>query len=274
MGFFFSMFNKVNFEVILPSGQYFLWQEDESYYYLVSGSSLFVMKKDKSDYKIIQGTEPSWLSFFDFKRDYDKVYQFLSKDPILDRSIKENPGLKILNQDPYEALLEFIISSNNNMKRIKGCLERLARHFGRKITSINQKDFYALPRPKEILLFSEAKLRERAGLGYRAKYVYSLAKDIEEGKFSIKRAQSLNTNELYEYLQTLMGVGPKVASCVMLFAFSRWDAFPVDVWMERMMKKHYAMEDLSRKEIEEEALKLFYPYAGFAQQLLFVSRNL
>lgn len=260
--------SELNAQVIAYSGQIFLWDQLNARSYRIKSGEKSVLLTDLGDTTRVsfkEEEEAFWHRFFDGDRDYATMRKSLEKDPALKCAMEQFPGLRILRQDPYEVMLQFIVSANNNMKRIKGCVRALAECFGDR----NAEGLYSLPKAERLVHCSQDELRSKAGVGYRAKAILFLARAIMEGDFIIKGAKELSDADLYQKLLSLYGVGPKVANCILLFGFHRMRAFPVDVWMERIMREKYDLT-CNRKEIAEFGYERFYPYGGFAQQLLFM----
>ena len=205
-----------------------------------------------------------WHDFFGFDRDYGEIMQSFKnfgKDGALKKAMDFCPGIRIIRQDTFECLISFIISQNNNIPRIKKIVERLCFNFGDEFTA-NGKKFYAFPTPEQIVRNGD-KL-DIIKSGFRAKYIYDAAKKILDGKIRLDTVHDMTTPKGVEYLMNIKGVGPKVASCAMLFGYNRLDAFPIDVWVKRILEKYYS-PSLSPDEITN----IFGIYAGAAQQYLF-----
>ena len=213
-------------------------------------------------------------SYFDLDRDYRKIQENLSKiDEPLKTSIQYGKGIRLLNQDLWETIISFIISANNNIPRIKGIIERLAKNYGNKI-EWKDKIYYAFPTPQQLAKADIADLRA-LGLGFRDQRVYEttqmiLNKDVDLQKLS----KETDSRKIREILLILPGVGPKVADCIMLFSTLKClDVFPVDVWVRRVMNELYFQlpeeKNLKREQIEKLAYEKYGNLAGIAQQYLF-----
>ena len=197
--------------------------------------------------------ESIWRKYFDLDRDYRAVNKNLSKNEILKSAAEYSFGIRILNQEPWETLCSFIISQNNNIKRIKGIISRLCDNFGE-----DKGGYHAFPTAERI---AECTLEDLAVLrsGFRAKYILDAAQKISSGEIDLERLKTVPTDEARDELIKIKGVGPKVADCALLFSLCHIDAFPKDVWIKR------AMQALFGGELPEEAK----PYAGIAQQYIF-----
>ncbi|MHC1695792.1 MAG: DNA-3-methyladenine glycosylase [Eubacteriales bacterium] len=197
-----------------------------------------------------------WQRYFDLSRDYDGIADILSSDRILSEAIALHPGIRILRQDPWETLVSFIISACNNIPRIKKIIASLCELCA--LPAIGGG--FAFPSPEHIVHLGEDGLAPiRAG--FRAKYILSAAKRIANGEVSLAEIGEMDTPDALTALCSFDGVGVKVASCVLLFGYGRAEVFPVDVWIKRVMEKHYPERDWR---------ELFGEYAGIAQQYLYV----
>lgn len=249
---------------IAESGQCFRWNKigEMEYRGIFNGNVCDV--KQVGDKVFVSGvSEEDFLNYFDLKRDYSKIKKFYSDDFVLKDAIKYGSGIRILNQDKFEILISFIISANNNIPRIKKSVEMISQRYGKKIYD----NFYAFPTPLELSVATEDELKE-CGVGFRARYIYKTCRDILNG-FDLERVADFSTAECKKELMKLTGVGSKVAECVMLFSMGKSDAFPVDVWIKRIMEELYIKHEVSLKEVENFSKDKFKEYAGIAQQYLF-----
>jgi N-glycosylase/DNA lyase len=209
-----------------------------------------------------------WEHYFDLKRDYGEINRILSEnDETMARAIDCGAGIRILKQDAWEALISFIISQNNHIPRIKGCVESLCEHFGERIGHANGRDFFDFPSIDALASLSEADLAP-CRLGYRARYLCETSRRVAEsgGEAWLNALRTATPAEATAALTKLCGVGEKVASCVLLFGLDISEGFPMDVWMKRAMRKFYNVDE---KEAAACAAERFGPYAGIAQQYLF-----
>ncbi len=264
---------------IFECGQCFRWNQetDGSYTGVLENNVLNVTLENGQI--IFQGIcdgniQEIVTSYFDLDRDYRKIQENLSKiDEPLKTSIQYGKGIRLLNQNLWETIISFIISANNNIPRIKGIIERLAKNYGNKI-EWKDKIYYAFPTPQQLAKADIADLRA-LGLGFRDQRVYEttqmiLNKDVDLQKLS----KETDSRKIREILLILPGVGPKVADCIMLFSTLKClDVFPVDVWVRRVMNELYFQlpeeKNLKREQIEKLAYEKYGNLAGIAQQYLF-----
>lgn len=273
--------NEKTFELkhIFDCGQCFRWKENiDGSYTGIFGENVINVKKE-NDKITFQGIcqddiDKVCIEYFDLYRDYEKIKNKLSKiDDYMKESIKFGYGIRILNQDLWETIISFIISANNNIPRIKGIIERLSYKYGKKIT-YNNEDYYTFPTPQELSKASIEDLR-KLGLGFRDKRVYETTHIILDNKVNLEELEKEEDfQKVRDTLLTLPGVGPKVADCILLFStLKRWEAFPIDVWVRRVMNELYIKnqdeEKVNKKLIEDIAHEKFGPLAGLAQQYLF-----
>ena len=193
-------------------------------------------------------------------------------------AIKFGKGIRILNQDPFEMLISYIISAANNIPRISKTIENISRECGKKISlSIDEnkkltgnneaKVYYLFPSPKELSKCTMEKLRE-CNLGFRDKYVYGAAKQVADKKIELNIIMLKEYKEAKKELMLIDGVGSKVADCILLFSMKKTEAFPVDTWIIKIMNEVY-VETKNLKKINEYAFNKWKEYAGIAQQYLF-----
>ncbi len=270
-------------EHIFDCGQCFRWnKEPDGSYTGVFNHNVINVKKENN--KIIfkgicnGNIQDECNKYFDLDRDYEKIKNKLSKvDNNLKNSIEYGNGIRLLNQDLWETLISFIISANNNIPRIKGIIERLAKNYGDKIVW-NGKEFYSFPTPEQLSKASVSDLR-KLGLGFRDVRVYETTKIINNNKNKLQElTDEKDVYKLREKLLKFPGVGPKVADCIMLFScLKRLEVFPIDVWVRRVMNELYIKSDdetkVNKKEIEALAKEKYGNLAGIAQQYLFYWRR-
>ena len=185
-------------------------------------------------------------------------------DPILREAHEAFPRLRILRQPPGEALLSFLCSATKQIPQIKEGLDQLARRFGAPLG----EDVFALPTWNVLAEVPESALRA-CGLGFRARYIKAVAGFLRESPDSLAQWEELSDAALRERLQSLPGIGPKVADCVMLFVFHRLTAFPVDTWIARALREWYQLDGWSIPQMIHFGQIHFGTAAGLAQQLLF-----
>lgn len=259
---FIEIFGKDDFnpQHILECGQIFSFKKNGENYQVFSADKKAEIFETENGY-IIKTKNPDYFeNFFDLKTDYGEIKKKLKKYDILTKPIEYGHGIRIVKQDLFETVISFIVSANNNIKRIQMILDRLRQKLGQ-----NMGDYYAFP-TREALLSVNEEFFTNIGAGYRAKYLYETVRLIDEK--TLKEWDLLSTPDLRKKLIGLSGVGPKVADCILLFGYGRGDVFPVDTWMAQMYNKFYEHQE-NREAIRYNLTKQFGQLSGFAQQYLF-----
>lgn len=277
--------NVQSFELkdIFECGQCFRWNEQKDGSYTgIFGKNVLNVKKVKDDI-LFNGIcenqiEKVVKDYFDLDRDYEIIKKRLSKiDKNMKESITYGSGIRILNQDLWETIISFIISANNNIPRIKGIIERLAKKYGEKI-EYKGETYYTFPTPEQLKNVTVEEYR-KLGLGFRDIRIYETTQMILKKEVDLEEMKkNPNTMEVREQLLTLSGVGPKVADCILLFStLKRFEVFPIDVWVRRVINDLYIKQEdenkVSKKQIERIAQEKFGDLAGLAQQYLFYWRR-
>jgi N-glycosylase/DNA lyase len=224
--------------------------------------------------KLSKKTQAILGNYFRLDDDLDDIFQSVPRnDGYLSKLIIRYKGLHLLRQDPWECLVSFICSSNNNMKRIRRMIDNIRQFCGPKHSDINGI-FSSFPSAKILMDFGEQNLRE-IGLGFRAKYVYETAVIMVEENVDLNEVRNFSYQDALSFLTRFPGVGDKVANCVMLFSLDQLRAFPVDVWIKRVLRQEYFFCDginISDNMLRPNSQKLFGPNAGYVNQYLFHSR--
>ena len=257
---------------IFECGQCFRWKKEsnESYTGVITEGVLNVSKEDG---KIIirssfdDRLEDVCVNYFDLKRDYSKIKEIISQnDENMQKAIEYGAGIRILNQNPWEMLISYIISAANNIPRISKTIENLSKKFGKKI-ELNGKEYFLFPTPEELSKATMEDLRA-CNLGFRDKYVYNATKMVIEGSLDLEELRELEYLEAKKKLMKVPGVGAKVADCILLFSLGKIEAFPVDTWIKKVMNELY-VDSTNITKINQYATERFGEYAGIAQQYLF-----
>ncbi len=255
-----------NLEATLDSGQVFgfLKRADGTYKGTIGGIHIGLCQKQKILQIEENGNEISEKSvrtYFDLDHDLTPLYRLLCGDACLRLVSERFKGLRIIQQNPWEALACFIISSNNNIKRIQGIRKNLSQAF--------RASDLLFPEALDIARSDEHTLRS-LGLGYRAPFLLWAARYVSNHKDTFDQIRGLSYEEAKQQLIQLPGVGEKVADCVLLFGFQKYEAFPVDVWIFRAVKKlYFRNRKVSGKKIQEFGRKKWGKYAGYVQQYLY-----
>jgi len=258
----------LDIDQIAASGQTFRWYKVSQGYVVVHKDQGLHVTQNKHQIKmnlLTQGTLEDWYDYLDLNRDYKSIRQSLyGKNPYLDEAMTYGEGIRVLNQDAYEMLVTFMISANNNMKRIKESVRLLSLRYGKKIFEFENQPYYSFP-TKEALKDVSVKELRACGLGYRDKYVFELIEALNQG-LNISKFHEFTDDDLRKALMAIKGVGEKVANCVILFGYQRRNGFPIDTWIKKVLFKHFDVEEKGLQKYVEN----FFPYeGGLAQQYLF-----
>ncbi len=243
----------------LDCGQAFRWEEtdDNAWQGVAHGRYLKLQKLNDGTVVLYDTDEDAftgiWRDYFDLDRDYNCIIERISSNDILKKASEYGKGIRVLNQEPWETLCSFIISQNNNIKRIKGIIKRLCENFGEE-----KIGYYTFPSAEKL---SDLTVEDLAVLraGFRAKYILDAARKVAGGEVALSNLFDMPIDNARAELMKINGVGPKVADCVLLFSLKHTSAFPKDVWIKRAMQVLF--DGSLPKEAEE--------YAGIVQQYIF-----
>jgi N-glycosylase/DNA lyase len=202
-----------------------------------------------------------FVSYFDLDKDYKKIKKELGKFADLDDAINFGSGIRLLNQDPLEMIISFIISANNNIPRIKTIIERICENLGE-----NKGEYYAFP-TLDALQSADENFFRSIGAGYRAKYLVRVSQELKD--FDIDSLKSLETNLARKQLTRLTGVGNKVADCILLFAYKKTDLFPMDTWSKKVYASLFNQDTASIDAMAKNLVNKFGNLSGYAQQYLY-----
>jgi len=276
--FILENYKSFNVTHIFECGQCFRWNKevDGSYTGIFENNVLNVKQEEnRIIFKGIcsENIITTCIDYFDLDTNYENIKSELGKiDDNLKASIEYGNGIRILNQDLWETLISFIISANNNIPRIKGIIDKLSKAYGNKMI-YNGQEYYTFPTPEELSKATKDDLR-KLGLGFRDKRVYETTKMVLNNIINLEDLKKeKDLNKLREKLLLFPGVGNKVADCIMLFALKKYEVFPIDVWVRRVMNELYIKKEdetkVNKIEIENLAKEKYGDLAGLAQQYLF-----
>lgn len=259
--------NQTSWETTVPAfslrdtlccGQCFRWEElpDGSFWGIASGKAITVRQEE--DRLLWQGDPAQkefWDEYFDLDTDYAAFVRDFQGDPTLQKACQMAGGIRLLRQDPWEALCSFIISQNNNIPRIRGIVDRLCQLLGEPVAG-GTADGYAFPTPERLAAQTEKSLAPLRA-GFRTGYLLDAAEKVASGRLSLEEVAVMPLEDARTALRTIRGVGPKVAECALLYGFHRLEAFPVDTWIKKVLARYYP-----------QGFPPLQP-AGVAQQFLF-----
>ena len=255
-----------NIKQILECGQCFRWQRVTDTDYIVVSNRRVIEIIQEDDEVIIHNTNMNdfkniWENYFDLNTEYEPLKEELSKDELLKQAIEFGYGIRLLNQDPFEMVISFIISARNSIPSIMKTIKKISEKFGDKI-EYKGEIYYAFPTPEQLKNATLEDIQE-TGASFRSKYIidtiYNINMALEAKKsgnltdelkmYDLDYIMSLPTDECHVALQAFKGVGAKVADCIMLFSMGKKSAFPVDVWIKRAMIHFYVAPDVSLNKI-------------------------
>ena len=265
-----------NLDSTVTCGQIFRFikKEDSSYDIVLKDRVINVYRKEEFLY-VSSNVEDNLKSvvedYFDLNNDYDTMNEILIKsDKKLENAINFSKGLMMIRQDPFETIIEYIISANNGVNQIANALNLIAEKYGKRV-EFNNNTYYLFPQYKDLKDINEEDLR-LCKVGFRDKYLKLIIDRINNGELKLDEFYNLNTEDALAKLMENNGIGPKVASCILLFAYQKYDVFPVDTWVKKIMKSSYNIE--GEKNIRTFASNTYGKYSAIAIQYLFnYSRN-
>ncbi|XES77457.1 MAG: DNA-3-methyladenine glycosylase [Candidatus Bathyarchaeia archaeon] len=270
-------------DVTLCCGQVFRWDKLGDWWYGVAGEHVFKVRQINGKFEYVNVDEAFVEHYFGLDDDLQKIADSINKDPHIAMALKAYWGLRCIRQNPWECLISYICATYKSIPAIKHMLNNIAEKFGEK-TVLDDKTFYTFPTCEKLAAASEQDLKA-CGLGYRAKYALATAQRVHKGTFDLQAVKKLPYVEAKKALMELPGVGAKVADCVLFFSLDKTEAFPVDVWVKRVILNHYGdklepvvFQRLSRGDSlssgDYERLcsfgrSYFGKYAGYAQEYLY-----
>ncbi|MDD2627901.1 MAG: DNA glycosylase [Clostridia bacterium] len=262
-----------NLKYTLECGQCFRWKCVGENQYVGVIKDRVIDIKQVAEEIIIKSNKEEELEkvvkeYFDFEKDYGKIENEISKiDDNIKKAVKYSSGIRILNQDLFETLISYIISANNNIKRISNSINKISEKFGKTVEYNNVK-YFLFPELEELKKATIEELVE-CGVGYRAVYIVKTINMINNQREFEEKITNMDRKNMKEVILKFSGVGPKVADCILLFSLKQSNVFPIDVWVKRIMEKLYFSKEMDIKEISAYSKEKYGNYAGIIQQHLF-----
>ncbi|WP_338657840.1 DNA-3-methyladenine glycosylase family protein [Paraclostridium sordellii] len=259
---------------IFECGQCFRWKDqgDGSYTGVAKGRVINVSREGDTIYlknTNLEDFNNIWKDYFDLDTDYSKIKNELrNMDEYLEKATEFGWGIRLLRQDPWEMIISFIISSNNRIPMIQKAIKNLSTEYGTYIGSYEGEDYYDFPTPQQLSKASIEEIRA-CSTGFRDKYIKSTTEEVIKNNDDVYSYRNLSTEDCIKELLKFNGIGPKVGDCIALFGMQKYDTFPVDVWVKRVMQEFYVEDDMSLPKIRKYAIDKFGDLSGFAQQYLF-----
>lgn len=223
---------------VLDDGSYTVVLSDRVVNLKLDGNSLIVDSNNMDD------IERVIRKYFDLDFDYDFINESLiSIDPSVKHIIDSCTGLKMINEPKLEVIISFILSANNGVPQIRNSLDNISRMFGEKVV-FRDKEYYLFPSLDRLKNASVSDFRS-CKAGFRDKYLYLMIQSIVSGDFDLSLIDNMSSDEALKYLMNNKGIGEKVASCILLFGYHRFDVFPIDTWVKKYMKEKYDLDSVS-----------------------------
>ncbi len=270
-----TIIKNIDLKKNVDSGQVFNWHDVDSSYIVPINNSLFKLtqlENLEAKVELIEGTFSDIGKYFDPDNDYKKQYERISKKyPELAEASERSRGVILLIQGHLEIILTFILSANNNIPRITNSIQTIRKNLGEKICDYKGNPYHKFPSIDALLTYTEEDFK-KLGAGYRDKYLVSAIKTIAESD-DFDEWEKFSDKDLILKLKSLKGVGTKVAHCIALYGYGRRKVFPVDTWIKKSLKKHYNLENLKEREIEEKLLKKFGYDSALVQQIMFYAER-
>lgn len=260
-----------NLDDIVNCGEIFRYEKELDGSYTIILKDRVINVKHESNTLYIESNNYDNLDnvikdYFDLNRDYSIINNdLLKKDKTLKEIISSCAGFRLINSYPFETIISYIISANNNVIRIKKSVDMVSERYGTKIT-FNEKEYFLFPTPMQLKNVSVEEYRE-CRVGFRDKYIKSIVSAINDNPTYLNEINNLSTLDAYKFLLNEKGIGPKVASCILLFAYQRLDVYPIDTWVKKFMKNKYNID--KEKNIREFTSSLYKEYSGIAIQYMF-----
>ena len=251
---------------ILTCGQVFRYYDNGTYYSVISLDKRCDIIEDGDVIRLETASPEYFARYFDLDTSYTDIIASLRGLPLMDEAVEHGKGIRILRQDRCETIIDFIISANNHIPRIKGIIERICESLGERC-----EGYYAFP-TIEALASVGSDFYAKIGAGYRASYLHDTANMLLDG-FDIDAVNGMESDKANKTLCTLKGVGPKVADCILLFGYHRMDTFPVDTWIKKVYADIFHTSDVCNAQIRRQLIDTYGTLSGYAQQYLFYNKR-
>ncbi len=267
---------RFDLDLSMKCGQIFGWHEEGGTYYSIIDSKAVALRQWRGQifYEAAGSISPGRIRrYLGLDEDLGAILSAIRVDSFMRKVTKRVRNLRLFKQDPWSCLCAYIISANNRVDRIDAIYKRIACQLGESLR-IGSKAIYSFPSPQRLLSCSESSVRA-CGAGFRAPYILEAARMVCEGRVDLAHLGTLPYVEARELLKTIPGVGDKVADCVLLFAYSKYEAFPVDVWIKRAVERvYFNSRSITKKGIREFGQAYFGRYAGYAQEYIYTYARL
>ena len=263
--------NNLDLDNTICCGQIFRYEklEDDSYIVILKDRVVklkYIDNKLYIDSNNMNNIENVIKEYLDLDRDYISIIENIKKcDDVLGKYLDRSIGLKMIKQDPIECIVSYIISQNNSVRNIKNSLDLISYKFGDKVMFLD-KEYYLFPSIDKLSKISLDEFRE-CKVGFRDRYLVDIISDIVENRLNVNYIFEMNSEDSLRYLMGFRGIGMKVASCILLFAYQKYDVYPIDTWVKKYMDTNYGIKD--EKKIKEFCKEKYGKYSGLAIQYMF-----
>lgn len=267
--------NDFNLDDTVTCGQIFRYEKElDGSYTIVLKDRVINAKLVKDELIITSNNEENLESivktYFDLDRNYNLINEvILNYDKNLKDVVSYCHGLKMIKQDPFETVISYVISQNNSVNAIRNSLNLISEKYGKSV-EFNNKKYYLFPNVEALVNLTEDDFR-KVKVGFRDKYLVSVLKNIESNILNLDEINNIETEEALDILMSNKGIGSKVASCILLFAYQKFDVFPVDTWVKKYMKDSFNIE--GEQNIIKYARKIYKDYSGIAIQYMFHAKR-
>ena len=265
----------LDLENTITCGQIFRYEQElDNSYTVILSDRVINIKYDNNTLYIESNNEDNLerviKDYLDLDRDYITIMNNIKKlDNKLSECINQSLGLKMIKQPPIECIISYIISANNSVRNITNSLNLISKIYGEKVIFKN-KEYYLFPSLNKLLTITESNFRE-CKVGFRDKYLVEIIQNINENKLDINSIYSMNSTDSLNYLTSFKGIGMKVASCILLFAYQKFDVYPIDTWVKKFMLTNYGIE--GEQNIRKYCQETYKEYSGLAIQYMFNSKR-
>ncbi len=263
--------NNLDLDNTICCGQIFRYEklEDDSYIVILKDRVVklkYIDNKLYVDSNNMDNIERVIREYLDLDRDYISIIENIKEcDDVLGKYLDKSIGLKMIKQDPIECIVSYIISQNNSVRNIKNSLDLISYKFGDKVMFLD-KEYYLFPSIDKLSKISLDEFRE-CKVGFRDRYLVDIISDIVENRLNVNYIFEMNSEDSLRYLMSFRGIGMKVASCILLFAYGKYDVYPIDTWVKKYMDTNYGVKD--EKKIKEFCKEKYGEYSGLAIQYMF-----
>lgn len=269
----------LNLDLTIDSGQVFLWSKLNGYWYGIYGNNVVRVSMNNNELEFSSYPENlNGESIFRLDDNLNAITRKISKDGVMKEAVSMLKGLRLMRQEPYQCLLSFICATNTSISMIRRMLTSLSARFGRRV-EYDCFRFYLFPEPKRL---ADASINElcKCSVGYRARFIKQAARVIKSRSIDFEHLKHARYEDAKEELMDVLGIGQKVADCILLFSLEKLDAFPIDIWVARAISNYYGnlfdtraveakISPKTYKLLSAKMREYFGSYAGYAQQYLY-----